>query len=108
MKTNSEGLKECEGPRCPDFRCLKKCLRIIRRGSNVQVICTLTNDQCIGARCQFASCMARALSPDGKCLKSKRHEEAPEIDIVKEAKKLEKDVEKVRAKLKKIGLEDYL
>ncbi len=109
MTTGGNVLKDCEGPKCPEFRCLKKCLRIVRRGNNVQVICTLTNDTCIGAKCQFASCIARALSPDGKCLKSKRVEEASsEMDIIREAKKLEKDVEKVRAKLKKMGLEDYL
>ncbi|NPB00351.1 MAG: hypothetical protein GXO10_03155 [Crenarchaeota archaeon] len=110
MPTSNGALKDCEGPKCPEFRCLKRCLKIVRRGKDVQVICTLTNDVCIGAKCQFASCMARALTPDGKCLKSRREEgeRSPEMDIVREARKLEKDVEKVRSKLKKIGLEDYL
>ncbi len=83
---------------------------MVRRGREVHVICTLTNDVCIGPRCQFASCMARALTPDGKCLKARKEvrESSAEIDIIREAKKLEKDVEKVRSKLKKIGLEDYL
>ncbi len=104
----SRGLKDCEGPKCPEFRCLKKCLRIVRRGDKVQVICALTNDPCIGPKCQFASCAAHALTPEGKCLKGVEKEIPSEFDIVKEAKKLEKEVEKVRSKLKKIGLEDYL
>jgi len=105
----SGGLKDCEGPKCPEFRCLKKCLRIVRRGDKVMVICSLTNDACIGAKCQFASCAAHALTPEGKCLRHGPERETPsEFDIIKEAKKFEKEVEKVRSKLKKIGLEDYL
>ncbi len=99
--------KMCVGPACPEFRCLKKALRLVRRGNTALAICSLTGDQCIGYKCQFASCTAHALTPEGKCLREAFTEAGPEADIIKEAKKLEKDAEKIRSKLKKIGLEDY-
>jgi len=100
--------KMCIGPACPEFKCLKKALRLARRGSTVTAICALTGDPCIGHKCQFASCSAHALTPEGKCLKEAFVEAGPETDIVKEAKKLEKETEKIKSMLKKIGLEDYL
>ena len=100
--------KPCEGPKCPHFKCLKKALRIVRRSSLVTVICSLTNDQCIGAKCQFAVCDAHAMSADGKCMFEFRKREEKEIDIVEEAKKMERELSRIKSRFRKIGLEDYL
>ncbi len=102
-----EAEKMCVGPACPEFKCLKKALKLVRKGKTAVAICNLTGDQCIGYKCQFASCTAHALTPEGRCLKGAFTETGSEIDIVREAKKLDKSAEQIRSKLKKIGLEDY-
>ncbi|MFN3804148.1 MAG: hypothetical protein ACK4SY_03735 [Pyrobaculum sp.] len=104
----------CLGPRCvygPNgtslFRCGKKALRPNIRGSKIVFWCTWLNDECIGARCQYAFCDARAMTPEGYCTYKAEGEEA-KPDILAEVKKMEREVEKIRVHLKRRGLEDYL
>ncbi|MFN7106266.1 MAG: hypothetical protein ACK4M3_06775 [Pyrobaculum sp.] len=104
----------CLGPRCvygPNgtslFRCGKKALRPNVRGSKIVFWCTWLNDECIGARCQYAFCDARVMTPEGYCTYKAGGEEA-KPDILTEVKKMEREVEKIRLHLKRRGLEDYL
>ncbi|MEM1734105.1 MAG: hypothetical protein QXF38_05945 [Pyrobaculum sp.] len=106
----------CLGPRCaygPNstslFRCGKKALKPTIRGNKIIFWCTWLNDECIGPRCQYAYCEARAMTPEGFCTyKPSGEEEGPRRDILAEVKKMEKEVEKIRAHLKRQGLGDYL
>ncbi|MEM0370343.1 MAG: hypothetical protein QXK71_07420 [Pyrobaculum sp.] len=106
----------CLGPRCaygPNstslFRCGKKALKPTIRGNKIIFWCTWLNDECIGPRCQYAYCEARAMTPEGFCTyKPSGEEEGPKRDILAEVKKMEKEVEKIRAHLKRQGLGDYL
>ena len=102
-------LKLCKGPACPHFKCGKNFLRIVRRGTNAVVVCSLTNDQCIGARCQYAICTAHAMDPQGRCLLDLRStEKEEELSIIEEAKKMDKEIAKIKHHLKKLGLKDYI
>ncbi len=104
----------CLGPKCiygPNgsslFRCGKKALKPTVRGNKIVFWCTWLNDECIGARCQYAFCDARAMTPEGFCTyKPAAGEESR--DIMTEVKKMEREVEKIRGHLKKRGLGDYL
>ena len=106
----------CLGPRCAygpnstsQFRCGKKALKPTIRGNKIIFWCTWLNDECIGPRCQYAYCEARAMTPEGFCTyKPSGEEEGPKRDILAEVKKMEKEVEKIRAHLKRQGLGDYL
>ena len=58
----------CLGPRCvygPNssslFRCGKKALKPTVKGNKIVFWCTWLNDECIGAKCQYAYCEARAM-----------------------------------------------
>lgn len=49
------------------------------------------------------------MTPEGFCTyKPSGEEEGPKRDILAEVKKMEKEVEKIRAHLKRQGLGDYL
>ncbi len=103
----------CLGPRCnlgqggtSLFRCTKKALKVTKRGPSIAFWCTYLNDECIGAKCQYASCDARAMSPQGLCLYVPERREDVR-DIVDEAKKIEGEVQKLERHLKKLGLKDY-
>lgn len=106
----------CLGPRCalgPNgtslFRCGKKALKPTIRGNKIVFWCTWLNDECIGARCQYAYCEARAMTPEGYCTYKPSGEEGEtRRDILTEVKKMEKEVEKIRQHLKRQGLGDYL
>ncbi|MCD6209264.1 MAG: hypothetical protein DRJ46_03805 [Thermoprotei archaeon] len=93
-------------PICPfrAFYCLKKALRI-RRGRDGRLIawCEWVNDECIGYKCQYASCTRRALLPDGTCrlLTKRKAKRAPSIE--EEAAQLEAEYRKLRGKLRKIS-----
>ncbi len=93
--------KPCN-PTCRNFICLKKALRIIRRGKNVVAWCTWVNDFCQGGKCKFAGCKAHALLPDGTCGIEMR-KEVKVKDIVEEAMKMDKEAMKIKDKLKKLG-----
>jgi hypothetical protein len=108
-------LRQCAGPRCvlgPNstslFRCGKRSLKPVVRGSRILFWCAWLNDECIGVKCQFAYCEARSMTPEGLCARLAEGGRAREVDIVEEAKKLEREDEKLRAHLKRIGLGDYL
>ena len=90
------------------FRCGKKALKPMIRGNKIVFWCTWLNDECIGAKCQYAYCEARALTPDGFCTIKAKGSEEKRADIVVEAKKMEKEVKKIEHHLKKYGLKDYL
>lgn len=87
----------------------EKALKPTIRGNKIIFWCTWLNDECIGPRCQYAYCEARAMTPEGFCTyKPSGEEEGPKRDILAEVKKMEKEVEKIRAHLKRQGLGDYL
>lgn len=103
----------CLGPKCiygPNssslFRCGKKALKPTVRSAKIVFWCTWLNDECIGAKCQYAFCDARVMTPGGFCMY--KTEMGESRDILTEVKKLEREVEKIRSHLKKRGLEDYL
>jgi hypothetical protein len=92
----------CIGASCQYFICVKKALRFIQG----KAICGLTNDPCIGYKCQYAACSAHAMAPNGECTLNMRDKEVK--DVAEEAKKMEKDVSKIKSHLKKLGLDDYI
>ena len=109
MSSTRTELKLCKGPACPHFKCGRNFLRIVKRGYNVSVICTLTNDQCIGYKCQYAICTAHAMDPNGRCLLDLRKDEKEEeLSIIEEAKKIDKELAKIKHHLKRFKLEDYI
>ncbi len=101
---------ECT-PVCPfrAFECLKNALIYRRRGRRVIAFCTWTGEECIGYRCQFASCKRHALLPDGTCklklekVQPKRQKQS--FSIEEEALREEQLYGKLRSKLKKLGAE---
>ncbi|MFB0543918.1 MAG: hypothetical protein ACETVR_03970 [Candidatus Bathyarchaeia archaeon] len=83
-------------PKCEEFRCSKRALRIQGGGA----WCTWTNEPCNPTNCTYALCMRRRLLSNGVCASSikrrTREEEQPE-DLLKEEIK-------VRSKLlRKVG-----
>ncbi len=70
--------KKCT-PTCKYFRCEKRpsALTIKKKGQKRIIWCTWANDWCVGPDCKFASCTIQKMTPDGRCLltkkKSKRH-----------------------------------
>lgn len=101
-KTPTAKVQLCIGASCQYFICVKKALRFVRG----KAICSLTNDLCIGYKCQYASCSAHAMAPNGECTLNQSDKNVKEL--TEEARKMEKDVSKLRSHLKKLGLNDYL
>jgi len=104
----------CKGPLCnfgPNgsslFRCLKKALKPQLRGNRVVFWCTYLNDECIGIKCQYASCAANAAAADGTCTYVVKTEE-PRRDILDEARKIEEEAKKLRSVLRRRGLDDLI
>ncbi len=104
-------------PLCPYFRCLNNALTIVRRPSHGRMIrvayCRWIGDECIGGSCQYASCAAKALLPDGTCLFAKEKESGKETrleDLEKELMKEEEEMSKVERLMKRrgYGLEDEI
>lgn len=99
---------ECT-PVCPyrAFECLKGALIYRRRGNRIVAFCTWIGDECIGYKCQFASCKRHALLPDGTCKlkleKVQPRRSSREFSIEEEAIKEEQLYGKLRSKLKKLG-----
>ena len=100
--TPTTKVQYCIGASCQYFICVKKALKFVKG----KAICGLTNDPCIGYRCQYASCSAHAMAPNGECTLNQRDRNVREL--ADEAKKMEKDVSKIKSHLKKLGLDDYL
>jgi len=65
------------------------------------ILCSLTNDPCIGFKCNFAFCARHALLPDGTCALSIKQKKIREIED--EAALLEKEYNELKDKLKKLG-----
>jgi len=98
-------------PLCPLFRCLNRSLVTVRRVVHGRVqhiaMCRWIGDQCIGGTCQYASCTAKALLPDGTCLyaKEKRapREEEAEREIEKELSQEEREMSRIERMMRKRG-----
>ncbi len=73
-------------PTCPLFLCTKRCLMIKLENGKPVAYCVWANDKCIGASCQYASCRAHSLLPDGRCAqvlrKVKREEPSFEEELM--------------------------
>lgn len=105
MKVSVSGTPKvqlCIGPSCQYFICVKKALKIVKG----RAICSLTNDPCIGYKCQYAGCSAHAMAPNGECTLNRADKNIRELD--EEARRMDKDLSKIKSRLKKLGLEDYL
>lgn len=86
---------------CPFFRCGRKA-KIIRQQSRKKLIlCSLTNDLCIGFKCNFAFCAKHALLPDGTCALSIQQKKTRNIED--EAALLDREYDELKDKLKKLG-----
>jgi len=106
-------IRECLGGYCnlgeggrSLFRCGKKALQFRRGGNKLVLWCTYLNDYCIGAKCQFAYCEARAMDSQGRCLYL-GGVETKEVDIEEELKKIEAEALKLERHLRKLGIRDY-
>ncbi len=99
-------------PLCPYFRCLNNALTIVRRQSHGRMIrvayCRWIGDECIGGSCQYASCDAKALLPDGTCLyaKEKESKETRLEDLEKELEHEEQMMSRVERLMKKRGFDE--
>jgi len=62
--------------------------------------CRWIGDECIGGSCQYASCAAKALLPDGTCLYAKERRGAGEGERDIEA--LEKELEMEERELSRV------
>jgi len=96
-------------PLCPMFRCLNSSLVSVKRVIHGRVqrvpMCRWIGDQCIGGTCQYASCIAKALLPDGSCLYARekgRREEAEE-QIESELMKEEQEMSRIERMMKRRG-----
>ncbi len=98
-------------PLCPYFRCLNNALIAMRKVAHGRIqrvpMCRWIGDQCIGGTCQYASCTAKALLPEGYCLyakekKAKRAEEE-EKEIERELVKEEEEMSRLERLMRKRG-----
>ncbi len=87
--------KQCD-PKCEFFRCAKKALikpmgNPRGRGPIAQgvVLCRETGEECLGAKCQYATCIRNALLPNGLCGLEYRTERRQIRSIEQEVKKFE-------------------
>ncbi len=69
--------------------------------------CRWIGDECIGGSCQYASCAAKALLPDGSCLHAKekqgRAAEKAMEEIEKELVEEEKQMSRIERLMKRRG-----
>ena len=86
---------------CPFFRCSRRAKIIRQRSRKKVVICSLTNDSCIGSKCNFAFCAKHALLPNGTCALSIKQKRTR--DIEDEAALLDREYDELRDKLKRLG-----
>lgn len=90
-------------PACPLFRCTKKALIIKLVNGKPVPWCTWVNDVCIGYKCQYASCSARYMLPDGRCVAALKTREKEEDEFLKELEK-EKEINSLKNVLSRRGL----
>jgi len=96
-------------PLCPYFRCLNNALTIVRKPSHGRMMrvayCRWIGDECIGGSCQYASCAAKALLPDGTCLfaKEKESKETKLDDLEKELEREEEEMSRVERLMRRRG-----
>jgi hypothetical protein len=90
-------------PVCPLFRCTKKALIIKLVSGKPTPWCTWVNDTCIGYKCQYASCSARYMLPDGRCVAALKTREKEEDEFLKELEK-EKEMSSLKNVLSRRGL----
>ena len=97
-------------PTCPLFRCSKNALVVVTRfyrGKPRKVIlCRWVGDLCVGAKCQYAYCVKRAMLPDGTCGLGLREQRVK--DLLKEIEEEEfgRDVKSILTK--RFGKRDML
>ncbi|RLF08276.1 MAG: hypothetical protein DRJ60_00735 [Thermoprotei archaeon] len=97
--------KQCDA-KCEFFRCAKKAIiRPMgnpRRGSASQgvLICRETGEECLGPKCQYATCIRNALLPNGICGLEYRMEKRHVRSIEQEVKKFEEKYSNVLGKFK--------
>ncbi|AFH42764.1 hypothetical protein [Fervidicoccus fontis] len=117
IKQEREGYEHHQNPNplgekcnnlCPLFWCTKRAYQIRRdpKTGRKYVFCTWTNDECIGAACQYASCKANYLLPNGECgyAKNKVAMAQPEKeDIVEDIEKEDLDIKTKGLISKKLG-----
>lgn len=75
---------------------------IKRVGKKKLVFCSLTNDLCIGYKCNYAMCAKHALLPDGTCALSIQ-QRVKSKEIEEEVAMLDSEYHKLKDKLKKLG-----
>jgi hypothetical protein len=90
-------------PACPLFRCAKKALIIKLVNGRPVAWCTWVNDVCIVHKCQYASCAARYLLPDGRCLAVLKSSDKGEDEFMKELEEV-KTKENLKNLLSRRGL----
>ncbi len=98
-------------PQCPYFRCLNNALVVMRKPVHGRMqkvaFCRWIGDECIGGSCQYASCAAKALLPDGSCLHAKekqgRAAEKAMEEIEKELVEEEKQMSRIERLMKRRG-----
>lgn len=89
---------------CPFFRCSRRSIIIRRQSSGKVILCSLTNDPCIGPKCNFAYCLKHALLPDGTCALSIQRAKSRSIED--EVEVLDRELSELRDKLKRLGRRD--
>jgi len=95
-------------PICPfrAFYCTKRALTIRRKGNRIIAFCSWIGDECIGYKCQYATCSRHALIlPDGLCKLKMRKQRKRETSIEEEATKLEPQFRSLRQKLRKLSFD---
>ncbi len=88
---------------CQLFRCGKKALIMKLVNGKPVAYCSWVNDVCIGYKCQYASCVARYLLPNGKCLVATKNIEKNEDEFLKELEK-EDNKKSLRSLLSRRGI----
>jgi hypothetical protein len=76
-------------PSCPLFRCAKRALMVKLVNGKPVAWCSWVNDVCIIHKCQYASCTARYLLPDGRCLAALKTSDKGEDEFMRELEKRE-------------------
>ena len=83
-------------PSCPLFRCAKNALMLKLENGKVVAYCSWVGDNCIVASCQYASCAAKNMLPDGRCLHALRGRERKTSDSFEA--EIERELEMTRIK----------
>ncbi len=73
-----------------------------RVGKKTLILCSLTGDLCIGAKCTYATCARHALLPNGMCALT-MPQRTKVRSIEEEVVMLDHEYNKLKDKLKKLG-----